>query len=101
MKIRFEIHIPDHANVPRSACPHCGVTHECATGVGDKEPHPGAVALCIECGEWNAYDDTLRLVKIDPMELLRFQLDPEAGPKLALIKRAWREVKILSGEIKA
>lgn len=91
----FKIHIPDEPNVPESPCPHCGALHTCATSMGERYlPVPGkSFGMCIECGEVNGYDENLQLVKLDAMQLLECELDPEAGPIMKAAREAWALLK--------
>jgi hypothetical protein len=60
---------PGHATVmqpvPPSACPRCQRILIAATGIAerrqDTRPHPGALALCDQCGSWNVFTDDLSL----------------------------------------
>jgi len=94
MSIEVKLSIADGPNVPESSCPHCGLVMDCASGVnGARKPKPGNLGMCIGCGEFSLYGETLQLVKIDPMELLKLQLDPEHGPVLKRLHEAWVATK--------
>ena len=87
------------SRVPECACPHCGVLFDAATGFAE-QARPGCMAVCVKCGEINQFDDALRLVKADPMDALRFQLDQ--GPAGALIRASQAvaaQRRILAGPI--
>jgi hypothetical protein len=88
----MKLNVAKRPNVRPSPCPHCGYLSDCASGIGTKNlPRPGlSVGLCIHCGAVNGYDEQLRLVALDAMELLRFELDPKSGPGLKVALRAWR-----------
>jgi hypothetical protein len=87
------------SRVPESACPHCGVLFDAATGYAE-QPRTGSMAVCAKCGEINQFDDALRLVKADPMDALSYQLDP--GPAGEFVRAAQTMVaqrRILAGPI--
>ena len=50
----------------RCICPHCGIEHELATGMGQNEsqkPSEGSVSLCIRCGKPSIFTSDLQLRK--------------------------------------
>ncbi len=54
-----------------SECPACGATHTAATSaIGDTEaPKANDLSVCIKCGNWNVFDDDLRLRAITESEI--------------------------------
>lgn len=49
--------------IKESACPHCGKALDAATSTQDPgaRPGPGDVSICIECTNWNKYNENLEL----------------------------------------
>jgi hypothetical protein len=64
--------------MPDDHCPHCGHIVSAASNLREKlQPAPDDLALCIECGEWNAFDEGLRLRKPTPDELVEANNNPD------------------------
>lgn len=86
LKKRMKFSTASGPNVPPSPCPHCGYLSDTAQIMGEEASRPvpkESAVVCINCGEINGYDAKLHLVKLNPMELLRFQRYPVAGPILS------------------
>lgn len=71
----------------KTVCPVCGYKAECHTDVDSDVPipHPGAVALCIECGAFNLFDDNLDLRAPTELEAEEFS----RSEQLARVHAAW------------
>jgi len=67
-------------------CPYCEYEMELSTAVEDDSvvPHPGAISICINCGEAGFYAEDLSVRKITPDEYALF--DDETKSLLARIK---------------
>ncbi len=80
-------------------CPHCGYAFDAASTVqGEGDPEPGALSICISCGETMVIDDALRLRIMTPEE--RAKIDPKTRGLLAEAKR-FTLLRNLSGVILA
>jgi hypothetical protein len=63
----------------KTTCPHCGYLANCVTGLREAEgktPAPGAISLCIKCGEASRFTEAgLELIGDDlvglPAETLK------------------------------
>lgn len=81
-----------------TTCPACGYRADRTTGVGNADgasPTPGALSLCIDCGEWAVFENDfvgLRLRAPSESELVEFHRSPE----LSAIRRAWTVAKAAS-----
>lgn len=71
-------------------CPWCGDKHDLASEVSrrGKTPKPGAVALCVNCGEWAVFDENLALRKPTADELTIIGFDSRAR----MIREAWAQM---------
>lgn len=59
-----------------SNCGHCGVGLEMATGIEEERPGPGDPSICIYCGEWNEFDEELRL-RPTSKEMVALKIGPQ------------------------
>jgi hypothetical protein len=62
------------SKIPDCCCPYCGYHHGVASGMEDgKRPCPGAISLCMMCGELGIFDDTKRVRKPTAREMADIQ----------------------------
>jgi hypothetical protein len=82
--------LPDF-RVPASACPHCGAWADGALAVtGIEGPEPGDAMLCIACGTWSIYTDTMARRHPTADEALRIAVDDGAQHAYAVWAAAYR-----------
>lgn len=80
-----------------TTCPFCNITHPAATDpVGNAIPSNGSFALCIDCGEWCIYDDTVPqgMRKLTPDEYEMIATNPIA----VKLRKYWAEGKEMTPE---
>jgi len=68
-------------------CPSCG--YAITMHVGDTKPKPGALCICMNCGEVSSFDDELKLVAMNDDELAE-KLSPKG---LKALERARGHLK--------
>jgi hypothetical protein len=74
-----------------SPCPSCGVVLDAATHTDeDKNPKPGDLCLCINCGNWQQFDKDLRRIPAS-QELLDYAAKDQ---RTQAIKLAWFLAKL-------
>jgi len=58
-------------------CPSCGNKVDAVTSVGPKggKSYPGAITICLKCGEVMKFDENLKLVMFPLNELVKLSLD--------------------------
>lgn len=67
-------------------CPHCGVRHNAATGIGhDHSAEPGALNVCFDCGGISEFGKDLQLRELSPDDFLA--LPDDVRISLASISR--------------
>ena len=69
-------------------CPFCLVEGDKVSNFEDAEPGPGALSLCLKCGEFSVFGDRNGLRKPKPFEADHIQQDPECQS----FKAAWRVI---------
>lgn len=77
---------PHDWSIPTTPCPHCGVQQPMAYAVPGQErnrPHPGALSICIDCGNLSKFGDKLELVALPPAERKDIEASPTAGRIIA------------------
>ncbi len=83
---------PVETHTPNAVCPHCGDKLNrgaCATDP-QKTGIPGCPVMCVGCGEWSRYTETMGLRKITLLEWDDFSATTRAEMKT--LQKAWREV---------
>jgi hypothetical protein len=70
-----------------NTCPHCGYrTTKASLECGPvSSPTPGAVSLCLRCGEWSIFDQQLKLRKPTDDEFMEIAEDED----LRRLRMAW------------
>lgn len=89
--------IPDRpigVQIPKTACPHCGVKMDGATQINDKHkfPEPGDVAFCFECGGWCQFDKDLHRALPDKKALKWILRNPDC----VQLKVSWLLMKAIA-----
>lgn len=53
-------------HTPKTACPHCHRPNDFSSGLSDRPPEEGALALCISCGGFARFnaDGSLRAAEV-------------------------------------
>jgi hypothetical protein len=70
----------------KNICPHCGYVSDRVSKVFHRrELQPGAVSLCISCGEWSVFDAALALRAPTEAEFLELGMDAECR----LLRHSW------------
>lgn len=70
-------------------CPHCGVAHECATGLdNNNRPTDGSISICIECAGVGIFEKEGTAVRAPTDDELTAIM---AEPKTTRIIEATRE----------
>jgi transcription elongation factor Elf1 len=76
---------------PTSTCPHCGTKLTITSGItvnntDKRQPQPGDVSLCTQCGEPCQFDDSLKMIKLSDEILKEVMADPMIVKAMRLIK---------------
>lgn len=75
--------------IPQSACASCQIVHDAATSAKGETPDPGDITLCIICGEWNVFDNEMKLRLPTTEEHIEIGKNPNAQAHRA----AWLKIR--------
>lgn len=75
--------------MPEHKCPVCHSVHNAGTSLG-REPSPGDVSLCIECGTMSTYTETGTNTPLSHGELLMLI---DENPEVLRTMMTWVKIK--------